>query len=611
MAFYPDIDRWEYVVLDTETEGLRWWKDKVFSVSIVSPDNDGFYFDLRTDPGARRWLADKVPKCKEVVCHGVKFDTHMSREAGITIPTDRIFCTMIAGALLNEHELEFSLDYLTKKYTQVRKRTSIYEELAKIFGGKPTAHSQAPNFPKAPIALMSEYAIDDGIGANELYKYQKAELAKQGLEKVMSLEMRLLPVIVEMERGGVRIDVEEAESASAVIGEQVKIQQRALNKEAGFEVNPNPSNSIKQLFKPAKNDKDQWVLVDGTVCESTGASAASIDADCLRRMKHPAASMILNLRKLIKTKGTFLDGHILGHHNNGFIHCNINQTKSDNDLGTGTGRFSINDPALQQIHKRDVSIASVVRSVFKPDYGQDWLSIDWSQFEQRWFAHYVNAADVIKRYRNDPKTDFYQVMSDLTGLPRSARYAGEPNSKTLTLASIFGMGPGKLAQEMGLPYETRQGHGGKVWLEAGQQAKDVLEQFHGNVPGIKDFLNNASSVAKSRGYVRTGMGRHIRFPNGHYTHKAGGLILQGTAADAMKLKLIAVHDLIKSDSGARLMLTVHDEINLSIPPNSEQLTARISECYNDFHSDTAPLKCRVPITSSAGVSGNWWDSCKD
>lgn len=610
MSFFPDIDRWEYVVLDSETDGLRWWKNKVFGVSVVAPDDTGYYYDLRVDSGARAWLRDQVPKCKKVICHGTKFDTHMLREAGIIIPEDRIFCTMIAAALLNEHELEYSLEHLTKKYTSVRKRTSIYEELAKLFGGKPTAHAQAPNFPRAPVQLMRDYAIDDGIGANHLYKYQTKELQKHDLTKVMDLEMELLPVIVRIEQGGVRIDVERAELASKTIEKQVKVQHKALNKEAGFEVNPNPSNSIKDLFKPRKNDLGKWELIDGTLCQETDAGAASIDADCLRRMKHPAAPMILRLRKLIKTKGTFIDGHILGHHDNGYIHCTINQTKSDNDLGTGTGRFSINDPALQQIHKRDVDIAAVVRSIFLPDEGQDWLSVDWGQFEQRWFAHYVKDRTVIQRYRDDPNTDFYQVMSDLTGIPRSAQYSGGPSSKVLTLASIFGMGAGKLAQQMGLPFETRVGREGKVWLEAGQQAKDTLEQFYNNVPGIRGFLDNASAVAKTRGYVRTGMGRRIRFPNGFYTHKAGGLILQGTAADSMKLKLVAVDKLIRS-TGARLMLTVHDEINLSIPPNSGQLTERISECYNDFSSESAPLKCRVPIISSTGVSGNWWDSCKD
>ena len=365
-------------------------------------------------------------------------------QPGRTGTDDALYCTMIGAAIINEHEFEYNLEALALKYTDKRKRTGIYEELAKLFGGKPTASAQAPNFARAPFNLMEDYTKDDTIATNALYTFQQEEIKKQGLEQVIGLEMELLPAIVEMERRGVNVDIERAEEAVQVISGRIPSIQQELNRMAGFEVNPNPSGSIHRLFNPQLVD-DRWVLSDGTVAEKTEAGKASINSECLRKMKHPAAAKILQLRKMIKTRDTFLKGHILGHHHNGVIHCNINQTKSDNDKGTGTGRFSINDPALQQIHKRDTDIASVVRSIFIPDPGQEWLSIDWGQFEQRWFAHYVNSVDVIKRYRDDSKTDFYQVMSDLTGLPRSARYAGEPNAKQMTLASIFGQGPGALA----------------------------------------------------------------------------------------------------------------------------------------------------------------------
>lgn len=612
MAFYPPIDKWDYCVFDSETDGLKWWKDKMFSASIVSPEGEGFYYDFRTDTGARRWLIDKIPRVQLLVAHNAKFDWHMSREQNIHFPEGRVFCTMIASALSNEHELEYGLDYLAKKYTEYRKRTGIYEELATIFGGRPTAHGQAPNFHKAPASIIGPYAIDDGCATRGLYHYVRERLEEDALGPVFKLEMDLLPAIVRMEQRGVRIDIEAAEEASASIAKQVSAQQSALNKEAGFEINPNPSNSIKQLFNPQKDDAGQWRLVDGTICESTDAGAASIGADCLRKMKHPAAPMILRLRKLIKTKGTFLDGHILGSHDKGIIHANFNQTRSDNDLGTITGRFSINDPALQQIHKRDVDIASIVRAMFIPDEGFDWVCNDWHQMDFRVFAHYVKNATILKKYSDDPNTDFHQLAADITGLPRSPRFAGDANAKQINLGLVFGMGQGKLAWEMGLPYTQEVDRRGKTWMRPGQAAMDVFKNYHRAIPGVKDMLENASAVAKSRGYVRTILGRRVRFPGGQFTHKAGGLIFQGSAADALKVKIVQLDRYFEDSKGENgsLRLNVHDEYDCYVPEGRTDVHADINRIVTDFHSESEPIKFRVPILTDQGIGKNWWDASK-
>lgn len=612
MSKYPNIADWEYVVLDTETTGLYWWEHKVFGVSLVRPDNVGYYFDLRVDVGAKKFLQEQVPKCKLIVCHGAKFDWHMCREVGVHFPEDRVYCTVIGAALCNEHELEYSLEHLSKKYTSVRKQTSIYQALAELFGGKPTAHAQAPNFPRAPVQLMAGYAIDDGIATNELYKYEKAEIEKQNLQQVLDLELQLLPAIVRMERRGVHVDVERAEGAVKTLEKSVKKAQHDLNKLAGFEVNPNPSNSIKQLFRPVQNEEGDWVLVDGTVAEKTEAGAASIDADCLRRMKHPAAAQILRLRKMIKTKDTFLVGHILGHHHKGIIHANYNQTKSDNDKGTGTGRFSINDPALQQIHKRDEDIASVVRAIFIPPEGDDWVCNDWAQMDFRVFAHYVKNKAILDKYSNDPATDFHQIVSDLTGIPRKPRFAGDANSKQINLGLVFGMGQGKLAAEMGLPYTVEVDRRGKKWLRPGAEAVEVFEKYHRAVPGVKDMLENASAVAKSRGYVRTIMNRRIHFPGGQFTHKAGGLIFQGSAADALKVKIVQLDRYFEEAGGDKgyLALNVHDEFDSMVPEGREDVRMEISRIVTDFESEGQPIKFRVPIMTEQGVGANWWVASK-
>lgn len=627
MADFPDIHRWPYVCYDTECSGLHFWKHKMFSFSLTSPDGEDFYFDIRTKPRALEWARRELPKAQRIVCANVKFDAHHSREAGILLPLDRAVCTVVRAALIDEHLFDYGLDALGHKYCGVGKDDKIWEELAKIFGGKPTKAAQVGNLPRAPESIVGRYAMQDTNTLRKLYLWQEEEIKRQGLERVDELERRLIPVLYRMEHRGVPVDVEKAEKAAIEIDVRSKTVQRDLNKLAGFEVNPNPSGSIKDLFKP-KKENGVWTLCDGTIAESTPAGACSINAEVLRSMKHPAAAMILSLRKMIKTRDTFLRGHILGHHDNGIVHANFNQTKSDNDMGTGTGRLSVNDPALQQIHKRDKEIASVVRAIFVPPEGMLWDCHDWAQMDFRIFAHYVNNPVINALYAKDPMTDFHQLASDLTGLPRSARFAGDPNSKQVNLGLVFGMGMGKLASEMGLPYTTETRYNGKgcpecfaetctkvdhvkSWLKPGPEAEAVFENYHANIPGINKMLKNASSVAKSRGHVLTALGRRIRFPRGQFTHKAGGLIFQGTAADALKVKLVELDAFFEaSGTGAHLMLNVHDEFDSAIPKDALHLSDEITRIVQGFDTPESQIRFRVPIRSEGNVGLDWWEACR-
>lgn len=624
---FPRLSEYKYISLDTETTGLKWWVDRVFGVSISTPDGNDWYWDIRRDSGALDFLRREIPKCNLIICHNAKFDWHMCRESGIRFPEDRVDDTMIRAALIDEHLMSYDLDSLGKRYIGAGKDGDIWEDLAQIFGGKPTKNAQIGNLPRAPSSLVGRYAKKDTNTTLKLWEWQQIEIDKQNLSQVADLEKRLLPVMVEMEYGGVNVDVEAAEKAVSDIDRQASTAQYQLNNLAGFEVNPNPSNSIKELFKPKKNEDGRWVVRDGTVVASTPAGAPSIDSEALRLMKDPAAGLILKLRKLIKTRDTFLKGHILSYHNNGVIHANYNQTKSDNDLGTGTGRLSVNSPALQQIHKRDEDIASVVRSLFLPDTTQDdWVCNDWAQMDFRVFAHYVNDARILKMYSDDPDTDFHRLAADLTGLPRSPRFAGDANAKQINLGLVFGMGQGKLAAEMGLPFTIEKQFTGincpecaqecctkhiREWTKPGQEAMDVFTRYHSAIPGVQDLLKNASSVAKSRGFVRTVMGRHIRFPRGQFTHKAGGLIFQGSAADALKVKLIELRNYLKQENcGARLLLNVHDEFDTSVPKDRPDVREQISRIVTKFDGIDTPIKFRIPVRTDQGFGPNWWIASK-
>lgn len=212
-------------------------------------------------------------------------------------------------------------------------------------------------------------------------------------------------------------------------------------------------------------------------------------------------------------------------------------------------------------------------------------------------------------YHENPDLDFHQMVADMTGLPRSMTPGIKGNAKQINLGLVFGMGEGKLAQEMGLPYTTET-RNGREFLIPGDEALEVFKQYHQSVPGIKSLLSKASSVAKSRGFVKTIMGRRIRFPGKKFTHKAGGLIFQGTAADALKVKLVEVHQALKG-TGARLLLNVHDELDMSFPfEGAEKIDKMVGELYNCFDGVKCPIHLDIPMRSSSGMGCNWWEASR-
>lgn len=607
---FPNISRYPVISLDLETYGLDWHiDDPFFGVAISTPDGCDYYFDTRIDSNVKNWLREELLKCELVVNHNMKFDLHMLWSANIDLNPARTDCTMIRAALIDEHLREYNLDFVAKKYLKAKKVDDIYEKLARMFGGKPTRSVQMKNLYRAPKSLVEPYAKMDSRLALDLWMWQEKEIRKQELERICALEKRLFPHIFRMERHGIRVNVDLAEKKIGELTIEIDRTQRELNEVAGFPVNPNPSGSIQKLFNP-KWVGGVWVAVDGTILPGTPAGKPSIGADQLRSMKHPAAALILKCRKFLKTRDTFISGHILGHVHNGRVHPNINQTKGDAGDGTGTGRLSYSRPALQQIPSRDKDIAEIVRPIFQPDEGQGWSYGDLSSHEFRVFAHYVNAEVLTKAYADNPDLDIHQQVADLTGLPRSAQVSGGANAKQLNLGMIFNMGGGALAEKMGLPFTIEKTviAGREVeFKKPGEESQAVIDKYFQAVPGVKDMAKNAATVAKSRGYVKTLMGRHIRFPGKQFTHKASGLIYQGTSADLNKDCIIRICDYLASECpDGHLLLNIHDEFNLSIPNGD------VCKHLNNLRDliEYRP-ELRIPIRVDFGTpKENWWEATK-
>jgi DNA polymerase I-like protein with 3'-5' exonuclease and polymerase domains len=651
---YPIIEDYDYVAIDVETKGLKWYEsnDGIFGIAIATPDGKQYYYDVREDERIIDHLAEST--FKKVVNHNIKFDLHMLHAIGIMIPPEICECTMVRASLINEHLLNYSLDNIAKRYLGAKKESDIYNQLSHIFGGPATRKSQIGNLHKAPSNIVAPYAKQDTYLALKLWEYQESEIIKHDLTKIWNIEKQLFPVVFDMEKRGVRIDVQAAQAHSENIKQDLILLQEELNQEAGFKVNCNSTDDLAKLFKVREED-GEWLALDGTVLNKTPTGKAKIDKESLAAIDSPLAEMVLSIKQLSACKNTFLDNHILSHVTaDHYVHPNINQTRGDSG-GTVTGRFSITQPALQQIPSRDKNIASILRPLFLPDKDHIWYCFDYEQFEFRMFSHYVNDKNINETYEKDPAFDFHQMVADLTGLPRNAPKAGGGNAKTVNLGMLYDMGGGLLAKTMKLPYqkttlllpdnkrtlrdiskfiksETKplnyQTHlidiilddlrlflvfyvvacNQRFMMSAEQEALEVMNKYYDAIPGVKKLSEKARNKAKEQGYITSIGGRKLRFNKDF--HKAKARLCQGSSADCMKLKLIELYKLFKEYyPECRIYLSVHDEFNIGVPKEYDKekrymLVKDVEYVLCNFSKDSM-IHLRVPIMTDYDKGANW------
>ena len=601
----PDITKYPYIALDTETTGLQYLRDEVFGLSISTPDGQDFYWDIRHHPVALSILGVLAvnPQIK-VIMANASFDIRMLKGR---INPEQADDVIIRAALIDGDLPSYSLDYLGEKYLKKRK-VDIIPELQQIFGGPATRNVQMKNLHRAPVDLVAEYAKRDTRLTLDLWEWQEREIERQGIREIVEFERKLMPVVIRTEMAGIRVDEAYAEKAMAKMTPIIERDQKHLNSLVGFDVNVNSSPQIKKIFQPRRRADGTWETVDGHPLESTKKGGPSIDATALRSMDNPVAKLILDIRSNLKTRDTFLKKHVLEHAINGRVYPSINQTKGERG-GTYTGRFSYTDPAMQQIPSRNKEVAAIVKPCFLPDEGQVWVDADMASFEVRVFASPVGDPVILDEYQRNPALDLHQYVADLTGLPRNARFNGDPNAKQLNLSAIFCQGDGATAEKMGMEWswETFTTARGEVvrYKAPGPEARKVIENYHRRIPGVRKLAERAQVTARRFGYVKTFLGRKIRFPDKRFLYKASGLLIQATAADLNKENWL-ICDEVLPQYGGRLVLNTHDSYSMSLP--EDQWERAYKELEKEICKDG---RLRVPLVMDlSGVGKNWWEAIK-
>jgi len=613
------------VGVDTETTGLVYPRDRAFSMSFATFDGNTDFIDFRTDSYMIPALQRDINRSRcTFVFHNAQFDVKMLKAAGLDIPLERCECTVIRACLINEHEGtlfpwgrpgSYSLEDLSQKYLGEGKEEP-WEELAAIFGGRPTKNGQILNLQRAPAALVRKYQDKDALLAVRLWAWQEKEIESQGIRDIVEFEKKTFPTLARAAMRGVRVDAAEAEQAMDKLTVIIDERQAEFEKSVdvrGFNVNSAPQ--VKQLFQPKQLADGTWISgLTGSTLGKAKSGGPSLSADILHAMGDPIADSIVEIRSLIKTRDTFLGGHVLGHMVGERVYPTINQTAGE-DGGTRSGRLSYQDPAMQQIPSRNKKVAAVVKPVFLPEHGQVWLSGDMNSFEVRVFAHLVSLYNTALQdvYAVNPKMDFHQWVADLMGIPRNAARQGEANAKQINLSMIFNSGKGAIAHKLGLPwtwaeFEARKRHGSGVetirYRKPGPEAVALIDEYHRKVPGVATLADRAKMISEDRGYIKTFTGRRLRCVNGYKSYKQSGLLIQATSADYNKMMWPGIEQELDKFGGT-IILNTHDSFDTSVDP------AYIRQSFKAMQGVASSLPSRVPLLMDLnGVGRNWWDAVK-
>ena len=602
---FPNLQQFDHFAYDTEDTGLRYKVDVVFGFSISTPDGKDYYYDVRETPKAVDWLNDSAMVYDgTIICHNASFDYRMSDHSGIYLPLEQLDDTVVRACLIDEHLFAYDLDSLGKKYIGRGKYGDIYRELADLFGGQATRNVQMPNLWKAPYEIVAPYAKDDTRTTLELWEWQQKEIKRQNLDDIVAFERQLMPTLIRAEMRGIRVDLDYAEEAFDKLTPFLDEKQQLINKIAGEDVNVNSSPQIKSIFCPVEISEGVWTASDGTPIGTTPNGGPSINAEILRGMDTPLSNAIIDLRSLLKTRDTFLAKHVMEHAIGDYVYPTINQNKGE-DGGTGTGRLSITNPALQQIPSRNKKIAAIIKPCFLPPEGMVWCDCDESSFEVRVFADLIGNDQIVAAYRQNPSLDLHQYVADLTNLVRNAEYSGQPNAKQLNLSMIFNSGDGAIADKMGMPWEpasfTKRNGDVVSYKKAGREAKEVIERYHRRIPGVRELAARDQKIAERQGFITTYFGRKLRFPRGYKSYSASGIRIQATAADLNKENWLLIEEQLGKDGEfGHLLLNTHDSYSLALPEDWKPHYKRVKEALEEEDRLKVPL-----ILDWSGTGYSW------
>lgn len=422
----------------------------------------------------------------------------------------------------------------------------------------------------------------------ELAGVLRDRLEEAGLARVYDeIDGPLLPVLARMERAGIVVDREFLAEMSAVMERELEQARAKILELAGCDFNPDSPKQLREVLF------DRLGLASRRKTAKTGA--ASTDARALEELaeRHPIASAILEYRESAKLKSTYVDAlPRLIDEETGRVHTSYHPT------GAATGRLSSSDPNLQNIPVR-TEAGRRIRKAFVAAPGSLFLTSDYSQIELRVLAHMAEDPGLIEAFRVGDDIHRHTASRVFDVLPELVDDTMRRRAKAINFGLLYGMSQGRLAREQGM---TRG------------EAKKFVDAYFSRFGRVRDYIEATREEARREGAVRTLFGRIRYFPQLHERTNRGiteqalraavNTTIQGTAADLMKLAMLAVdRALEESATGARILLQVHDELLLEVPTAEiDEVASRVRTAMENVH------RLAVPLVVDQKRGPNWRDA---
>ncbi len=508
--------------------------------------------------------------------HDLKFDAIVLARHGVTL-RGLDMDTMLASYLLDSSRSEHRLEDLALEHTSYK---ALSEEDVCGRGAK------AVSLADVPVEMALDYAGERADLVRQLTPRLREQLAHDELIGVYDeVERPLIPVLVAVERAGVRVDGPALAAQSQKIEQELSQRTTQIYEMAGGEFNINSPKQLAEILF----DKLQLPVLKRTGTSRAPSTAVEVLEELA--LAHDLPRQILEWRALMKLKGTYIDAlPQLVNPDTGRVHTCFNQAVA------ATGRLSSSDPNLQNIPIK-TALGREIRRAFIADPGNVLISADYSQIEFRVLAHLSDDPVLVDAFREG--ADFHERTAVKIFGADSGRDPHQLRSiaKMVNYALLYGKSAFTLSKDIGVSQ---------------QAAQEFIDAYFAGFPRVRAFIDRTLEDARASGVVKTMYGRRRLVPElnsrngqirGAAERVAVNLPIQGTAADIMKRAMIDVHAALAQHAEARMILTVHDELLFEVP---EARADEYAAIVREGMQGAASLK--VPLTVDVGIGDNWKDA---
>jgi len=583
-AWLARVDGAELVSVDTESTSLDPLIARLVGISLSVEPGGAAYIPLAhryagapdqlpfdaTLARLKTWLEDAS---KAKVGQNAKYDLHVLANHGVRMRgvTDD---TLLESYVLESHR-PHDMDSLAQRHLGVR--TITYEEVT----GKGAAQI---GFDQVSVERAAQYSGEDADIVLQLHRrlYPDIERDDKLAFIYRRIEMPVMEVLFDMERHGVLLDTQLLDAQSRELGARMFDIEMQAQQQAGQPFNLSSPKQIQELLF----DKHKL-----PVLKKTPGGQPSTDEDVLQELalNYPLPKLILDYRSLAKLKTTYTDKlPRMVNPRTGRVHTNYAQAVAV------TGRLSSNEPNLQNIPVRTPE-GRRIREAFIAPPGHHIVSADYSQIELRIMAHLSRDANLLAAFSSGEDVHRRTASEIFAVAPAHVTSEQRRYAKVINFGLIYGMSAFGLASQLGIERAA---------------AQQYMDRYFTRYPGVAQYMQRTREAARSTGYVETVFGRRlflvdIKASNNQRRQAAERAAInapmQGTAADLIKLAMIAVHRwLTEHQLNAALVMQVHDELVLEVPDAQVELVTQELPALM-----TGVAKLEVPLLVDVGVGSNW------